>query len=393
MSMRPILALCVVLPIVAACESARPESVGAGGARLVGLAAPDVESTPGGNGQVVLSWSAVPGADHYDIYRATMSGREAYLATTTDTSYTDSGLTSSFGVASSDFVPSPVYYYTVAAADSVGDVSAQSAETASATPLPQSAGNGQVAGVPSGDGSVYYFKDALLSGFDYFTVIPGWFPQILNTVAIDGTSNANTPNKYVVDAAYAKDGAIQFSNVLVPTSGQYVLDFRYAFATGLFPGVTDRAMGLRVNGTVITSAMSFPVTGDFEAYADSTIRVSLNAGQNTVVLFAVSDHAVARLDTMTVTAAITPSVTLVLSGDPSSGSYAVEAQTNASGVDRVDFTVDGALYHTEHIYKYCLFGGDASCNPGMLGKGQHQIIATVSSSSSTIVSSPLIVQE
>jgi hypothetical protein len=90
--------------------------------------------------------------------------------------------------------------------------------------------------------------------------------------------------------AYAKEGSMTFSNVVVPASGLYTLAWRYAFASGLFPGVTDREMGLMVNGSVITATERFTVTGSFETYANSSLQVHLNAGKNSVSLLAVSDH-------------------------------------------------------------------------------------------------------
>ncbi len=128
-----------------------------------------VESHPTGSGRMTLFWNATPGATSYHVYRATSSGAEGSTphATTTSTSYVDTGLTNG---------PPPVYYYKVAAVNS-GGVSPQSAETATPTPYPQSPGNGQVAGVPVHGGAVYYCKDALLNGFDWFVTLNGWFPQ------------------------------------------------------------------------------------------------------------------------------------------------------------------------------------------------------------------------
>jgi hypothetical protein len=86
----------------------------------------------------------------------------------------------------------------------------------------------------------------------------------------------------------------------VPTAGLYTVDWRYAFASGLFPGVTNRQMGLKVNGTVITSTERFPITGNFETYQDSSLQVHLNAGKNSIQMFAVDDHGVSRVDEMTI---------------------------------------------------------------------------------------------
>ena len=103
--------------------------------------------------------------------------------------------------------------------------------------------------------------------------------------------------------AYATEGSMTFNNVVVPTSGLYTIDWRYAFQGGLFPGVNNRQMGVEVNGTVITTTERFPITGSFEIYQDSSLQVHLNAGVNSITMFAVSDHGVSRVDELIVTPA------------------------------------------------------------------------------------------
>ena len=66
--------------------------------------------------------------------------------------------------------------------------------------------------------------------------------------------------------AYADQGSMTFLNVNVAAAGTYEVSFRYAFASGLFPGVNDREMGLSVNGQVVVDPMHFPITGSFERY-------------------------------------------------------------------------------------------------------------------------------
>jgi hypothetical protein len=162
--------------------------------------------------------------------------------------------------------------------------------------FPTSRSNGTVAGVAVAGGTQYYFKDALLNGFDCFEELSSWFPSYITS------SNATNPAKETVDMAYTTDGTATFSNVVVPTAGAYTLTIRYAFATGLFPGVLNRPEGILVNGTVMTSDLNFPVTGDFNTFSTVSIAVPLNAGQNTVQVFNVATQSVSRLDSMTVTA-------------------------------------------------------------------------------------------
>ena len=161
--------------------------------------------------------------------------------------------------------------------------------------FPVSRGTGTVAGVPVAGGTQYYFKDALLDGFDCFEELSSFFPSYITD------SNAVSPSQEVVDMAYTVEGTASFSNVVVPTSGNYTLTLRYAFAQGLFPGVTVRPEGIMVNGVIITSDLSFPVTGDFNTFANSSLSVPLNAGQNTIQLFNVATQGVSRMDSMTIT--------------------------------------------------------------------------------------------
>jgi hypothetical protein len=233
-----------------------------------------------------MTWTASPGATSYRIYRGTTSGGEGNtpIATTTATSYKDSNLSNT-----------PVYFYQLSAVNAAGE-SARTPEDASKTPPPIGTG-GNIAGVASGNALVFYCKDALLGGFDWFQTLTGWFPQVL------GSSGSISPGNRVVDMAYATHGTMTFNNVVVPTSGLYTVDWRYAFQGGLFPAVKNRQMGLMVNGTVITSTERFPITGSFDVYQHSSLQVHLNAGVNSITMLAVTDHGVSRVDQMSVTPA------------------------------------------------------------------------------------------
>ena len=165
-----------------------------------------------------------------------------------------------------------------------------------ATP-PTSRGTGTVAGVPVAGGLRYYFTDALLDGFDCFRRLSGWFPSYIHS------SSALNPSHEVVDMAYAQDGTATFNNVVVPASGPYTLTVHYAFATGLYGGVLNRAEGVKVNGSVVTSAMDFPVTGDFETYETASMVANLQAGTNSIQLFNLDGASLSRADALDVTPA------------------------------------------------------------------------------------------
>jgi fibronectin type 3 domain-containing protein len=271
-------------PAQAHAESAAPRTVTA---QVAVPATPgDEELTAGSDSSITMSWDASPGATSYNIYRSTTSGAEGttpYVSTTA-TSYKDTNLS-----------PTPIYFYEVSAVNSAGE-SARTTEDSSKTPPPIGTG-GNVPGVASGTGEVYYGKDALLGGFDWFQTLTGWFPQDLSS------SGSISPTNQVVDMAYSTGGSMTFNDVVVPSSGLYTVDWRYAFQSGLFPGVNNRQMGLSVNGVVITRTERFPITGNFETYEHSSLQVHLNAGVNSISLLAVTDHGVSRVDQMTVTPA------------------------------------------------------------------------------------------
>src|SRR5713226_7642952 len=161
---------------------------------------------------------------------------------------------------------------------------------------PTSRGDGMIAGVPVAGGTQYYFKDALLGGFDCFEQLSAWFPSYFTS------SNSISPTHVVVDMAYAAQATATFFNVVVPTGGNYTLTVRYAYASGLFPGVNDRPEGISVNGVVITNDMHFPITGNFETFENSSIVVPLNAGKNTVQMFNIASASISRADALTITA-------------------------------------------------------------------------------------------
>src|SRR5580693_8599048 len=231
----------------------------------------ELTANPDGSISIVLVGSA--GATSYNIYRGTASGGEAAtpVANTTSVLYTDKGLS-----ANTD------YFYEFTAVNSCGE-SARSAEDASKTTPPAPTG-GSVAGVASGSSEIYYGENAMFGGEDWFQTLTGWFPQNL------GSSGSDSPGQQVVDMAYANLGSMTFNNVVVPTSGLYTIEWRYAFQGGLFPSVNNREMGVAI-------------TGSFDVYQDSSLQAHLNAGRNSVTLFAVSDHGVSRVDQLIVTPA------------------------------------------------------------------------------------------
>jgi hypothetical protein len=305
----------------------------------------DLELKAGADTSITLDWAASPGATSYRIYRGTAAGAEGTtpVATVTGTEYKDANLS-----------PTPTYFYQVSAVNSAGE-SARTAEDASKTPPPIGTG-GNVAGVQSGNSLIFYCKDALLGGFDWFQTLTGWFPQVL------GSSGSNSPGQRVVDMAYAQNGSMTFNNVVVPTAGLYTVDWRYAFQGGLFPGVNDRQMGLVVNGTVITRTQRFPITGSFDVYSDSKLQVQLRAGVNSISQIAVSDHGLSRVDQLIVTPATAsvPSGPSNLQATAGNTSVALAWTASSSGNPTSYLVYRGTKSDGEAVAPIATLGGTAT---------------------------------
>ena len=293
-----------------------------------------------------LSWDQTPGATGYDIYRGTAAGGEGAtpIASTATNSYHDLHLSNTLD-----------YFYVITAL-SGGAESPKSAEDSSKTPPPIGTG-GNTPGVANGSSLVYYGKDSLLGGFDWFPNLSGWFPQVL------GSSMALSPGGKVIDMAYAAEGTMTFNDVVVPTAGLYTLDWRYAFAQGLFPGVNFRDMRLVVNGTVITNTEQFPVTGNFEAYRHSALQVHLNAGKNSITLGATNGHGVSRADELTVTPATASSP----------GGPANLTATAGTGSVTLNWTAGGGSPTSYGVYRGSTISDGEATTP----------VATVSGTSTT----------
>jgi hypothetical protein len=283
---------------------------------------------------ISLSWFPTPGAAGYRIYRGTASGGEGStpVAARTGTTYIDTHLSRT-----------PIYFYEVSAVNAAGE-SPRSSEDASKTPPPVGTG-GNTPGVASGTSLVFYGKDARLGGFDWFQRLTGWFPEVL------GSSGSVSPGHRVVDMAYATEGTMTFNDVVVRSSGLYTVDWRYAFASGAFPGVTNRQMGLTVNGTAITSTERFPITGSFDVYQHSSLQVQLHAGTNSISMFAVAHDGVARVDEMTITPATAsaPSGPTNLTATPGNGTVTLHWTASTNGTPT-----------SYHIYRGGMADGEAT---------------------------------
>jgi hypothetical protein len=89
--------------------------------------------------------------------------------------------------------------------------------------------------------------------------------------------------------------------VNVPTAGTYSLNFRYGNG-----GTGDRPMSISVNGTTVSSSLSFPVTG-WTSWTVRSLSASLPAG--TVRIRATELPNGPNVDNLTVTGGATPTPT------------------------------------------------------------------------------------
>lgn len=161
---------------------------------------------------------------------------------------------------------------------------------------PVSRFDGTIAGTPiPGGGLQLSFEHALLTGFSCFKVLNQWFPAYVSS------PSATNADHVLVDMAYATYGTATFFNVVVPSTGNYTVSVRYAYDSGLFPGIIDRPEGIMVNDIVVSYGMHFPINHSWDNFAEANIVVPLKAGKNTIEMFNITNHGVGRLDTMTIT--------------------------------------------------------------------------------------------
>ncbi|TML33118.1 MAG: carbohydrate-binding protein [Actinobacteria bacterium] len=85
---------------------------------------------------------------------------------------------------------------------------------------------------------------------------------------------------------YSGTGFVDYNNVAgsyvqwsVSASAAGTATLTIGYANG---GTTDRPMTITVNGTVVTSSLSFPATGSWDTWKTKVVSAALNAGTNTV---------------------------------------------------------------------------------------------------------------
>jgi hypothetical protein len=169
-----------------------------------------------------------------------------------------------------------------------------------------------------------------------------------------------------VNLAYSDDSTITWDNVPEDHDGDYTVAFRYSmdtYYTGMF--IPARPMGLAVNGTVITNKLDFTATGDsalggdpWSVWADFPVTVHLNAGINSIELFATNLAATGanpHVDSMT----ITPVDPNVLPDVPTNF-------TAAAGIGSVDLSWQPSpIASSYNIYRSTTSGGETLIASGV----------------------------
>jgi alpha-L-fucosidase len=103
-----------------------------------------------------------------------------------------------------------------------------------------------------------------------------------NHFGYSGAGFVNTPN--------ASGAFVQWS-VSSASARTGTLTIRYANGT-----TTDRPMDVSVNGVVVSAGRSFAPTGTWDAWANVTLSVPLNAGTNTVRVTATTSGGAPNID-------------------------------------------------------------------------------------------------
>jgi len=79
--------------------------------------------------------------------------------------------------------------------------------------------------------------------------------------------------------------------VTASAAGTYTITVHYSNGT-----TADRPMNIAVNGTQVAAARSFPVTANWDTWADVTFTANLNAGSNTLLFTATTAGGCPNLD-------------------------------------------------------------------------------------------------
>jgi hypothetical protein len=196
-----------------------------------------------------------------------------------------------------------------------------------------------------------------LSGTYSVTLGPGAV-QLLKLVPVSGTQGATT---YLASdatlasgavtatcnscldgekAGYVGDGGtLTFTNVDVPTSGNYAVQVDYLDGTS---GTVGRSATITVNGTA-NQTFTFTPTGSFSNPGSATVSLPLNAGENTIEFSNASAYA-PDFEAITVPSAAITSTTdylAVSSSNTLAGGAVVQSCSACTGGEKVGYVGEG----------------------------------------------------
>lgn len=134
----------------------------------------------------------------------------------------------------------------------------------------------------AGSNRLKYQYDADDTGhinIDYIQLAPKIEAEdgVLTSVVADNNHSGFSGFGFVAEMLHVGD-AVELT-VNVPSSGQYLLDMRYAMGPDGPSG--DRTMSIYING-VDSAQGTFTTTGDWSVWANLQLPVTLNAGQNLI---------------------------------------------------------------------------------------------------------------
>ncbi|MET8078533.1 PQQ-dependent sugar dehydrogenase [Streptomyces sp. NPDC005303] len=164
---------------------------------------------------------------------------------------------------------------------------------------------------------------------------------VQGTVATNHTGYTGTG---FVDYTNVKGSYVEFT-VSAASAGTTAVTFRYANGT-----TTDRPMDISVNGTVVSPAVSFPATADWNTWATKTVDVPLTAGSARIRATATTAGGGPNLDRIGVDAA-TDSQAPSRPGQPSCSDIGEDGLTLAWGAatDNVGVTAYDLYEHGNKI--------------------------------------------
>jgi alpha-galactosidase len=196
-----------------------------------------------------------------------------------------------------------------------------------------------------------------LSGTYSVTLGPGAV-QLLKLVPVSGTQGATT---YLASdatlasgavtatcnsclggekAGYVGDGGtLTFTDVDVPTSGNYAVQVDYLDGTS---GTVGRSATITVNGTA-DQTFTFTPTGSFSNPGSATVSLPLNAGENTIEFSNASAYA-PDFEAITVPSAAVTSTTdylAVSSSNTLAGGAVVQSCSACTGGEKVGYVGEG----------------------------------------------------